>query len=277
MSDDHGPRSAAERLARAARAAQELSEALWEALRDELRAPDATRVAALAQRLSDVIATVTLLAEERTTPEPTLPAPAPEAPEPPAFPPGLLVDEREEGASPIEPVEQPAARIEIHDARGEEEWPTHPDAWVGPLGRQLERHARDGRPFAVLLIELCDVERLARAEPARELARLLALVERALGDRLRDGDVLEREAPGRWWLVSAGADAIGARVLAERLARSVRQGASHRGVGLEVAIGVAVCPRDGREAAALAAQADIGLYAARAAGRPVAPADPPAA
>jgi predicted signal transduction protein with EAL and GGDEF domain len=34
-----------------------------------------------------------------------------------------------------------------------------------------------------------------------------------------------------------------------------------------VAVGTAVCPQDGREAAALAAHADIGLLAARAAGR----------
>jgi GGDEF domain-containing protein len=299
MRDDPGARPPDERLARAAQAAQELSGALWEALRDELRAPGAERVAALAQRLSDVVATVALLADERprheaadASPGPAVavgPAPArgesnappaPEEPEPPVaagFPPGLTVEERGEGASPIEPAEPAAARIEIHDTRSEDEWTTHPQAWIGSIGRRLERYAQDGRLFAVLLIELLDVERLAQAEPSHELARLLAQVERALGDQLRDGDTLTREARGRWWLVSAGADAIGARVLAERLARAVPLAASHRGIGLEVAIGIALCPEDGREAAALAAQADVGLYAARAAGRSVAPVEPPAA
>jgi predicted signal transduction protein with EAL and GGDEF domain len=40
-----------------------------------------------------------------------------------------------------------------------------------------------------------------------------------------------------------------------------------------VAIGFAVCPDDGNEPAALAARADVGVYAARAAGRATAPAD----
>jgi len=47
----------------------------------------------------------------------------------------------------------------------------------------------------------------------------------------------------------------------------VASGASHRGVPLAVTIGSAVCPDDGTDAAALAARADVGLYAARAAGR----------
>ncbi|MGA8364880.1 MAG: hypothetical protein WB709_10215, partial [Solirubrobacteraceae bacterium] len=55
------PRSA-ERLTRAARAAQALSETLWEALHEELTDPMQLRVAELSQRLTDVSATVALLA-----------------------------------------------------------------------------------------------------------------------------------------------------------------------------------------------------------------------
>jgi GGDEF domain-containing protein len=54
------PRSA-ERLARAARAAQALSETLWEALHEELTDPAQRRVAELSERLADVSATVALL------------------------------------------------------------------------------------------------------------------------------------------------------------------------------------------------------------------------
>jgi predicted signal transduction protein with EAL and GGDEF domain len=44
-------------------------------------------------------------------------------------------------------------------------------------------------------------------------------------------------------------------------------------VGVELALGAAVCPDDGRDAATLAAHADIELYAARQAARMGAPVD----
>jgi GGDEF domain-containing protein len=200
--------------------------------------------------------------------------PKPSPPSDPAPVQALLIDEHEgsreqEGSSPIEPVVPAEASIAIRDARSEE----GPAAWIGSIGRRLERHAEDGLPFAVLLIEVPDIDRLAQAESAEELTRLIVSVERALSEELRPADVLTRETRGRYWLVSPETDGSGARTLAERLARTVRLSASHRGVGLEVAIGVAVCPQDGGEAARLAAHADVGVYAARAAGQSIAPAD----
>ncbi|HTA15516.1 MAG TPA: hypothetical protein VK781_11730, partial [Solirubrobacteraceae bacterium] len=52
----------AERLARAARAAQQLCDALWETLHEELRNPDSERVRELSARLAEVSSTVALLA-----------------------------------------------------------------------------------------------------------------------------------------------------------------------------------------------------------------------
>jgi hypothetical protein len=186
--------------------------------------------------------------------------------------------------APQAPQATPQPQIEIRDARGEE----GPAAWIGSIGRQLERFERDGLPFAVLLAELVDVERLHRAELPEEVSRLTSQVESALAAELRqiggapaDGGgggagrsgsgpwpaSLTRESPGRYWLLAPETDGIDAGALAERLARAVRRSVSHRGAPLEVAVGTAVCPEDGREAAALAAHADVGLYAARAAGR----------
>jgi GGDEF domain-containing protein len=145
------------------------------------------------------------------------------------------------------------------------------DAWVGAIGRGLERYERDGEGFAVLLVELADVERLRHAELPGEMSRLTGLVEGALAGELGPADSLTRESPGRYWLLASETDARGARLLAERLAAAVRTAPSHRGAPLEVAAGIAVCPADGVQAAALAAHADIGLYAARASGRPIAP------
>jgi GGDEF domain-containing protein len=159
----------------------------------------------------------------------------------------------------------PEARpeIEIRDVRGEE----GPAAWIGSIGRWLERYEQDAAPFAVLLVELVDVERLRRAEPVGELSRLAAQVQDALARELGPADLLTRERPGRYWLLTPQADGVSAQILAERLARAVRSSASHRGTHLEVAVGIAVCPEDGRQASELAAHADVGLYGARAAGR----------
>lgn len=187
-----------------------------------------------------------------------------------------LVDEREPDA-PSEPLAavQPIPiqpEIEIHDVRREE----GPSAWVSSVGRLLARHAQDGLPFTVLLVEIVDVARLERAETPHDLHGLVAQVESALGRGMRATDELSRETRGRYWLVAPETNGTGARMLAERLARLVRGSANHRGVPMEVAIGIAVCPEDGTEAPALAARADLGVYSARATGRSIVHTDPPA-
>jgi GGDEF domain-containing protein len=302
VSDDPLDPRLAERLTRAARAAQTLSETLWEALDEELTDPRGQRVAEFSQRLGDVAAIVALLAQvEARVPEaPALPVEPgsvePESdvarvthdePPPPrgSFAPevpvsvAVLIDELapESPAAPAIETYRPAAEvhlgedrlrrappeIEIRDERGEE----GPAAWIGSIGRRLERHEQDGSPFAVLLVELVDIGRLRHAESSSEVSRLTSQVEDALARELRPADSLTRERPGRYWLLAPQTDATGARMLVERLARAVRSSASHRGTPLEVAIGIAVCPDDGRQASELAAHADVGLYAALAAGR----------
>ena len=156
------------------------------------------------------------------------------------------------------------AEIEIRDERGEE----GPAAWIGSIGAQLQRFERDALPFAVLLVELVELDRLRRRESPEELLRLAAQVERALeADGGGSSGSLTRESPGRCWLLAPATDRDGAERLAERLVRAVAASVSYRGEPVAVAIGTAVCPDDGREAAALAAHADVGLYAARTAAR----------
>jgi GGDEF domain-containing protein len=297
------PRSA-DRLTRAARAAQALSETLWEELHEELSDPSAARVAALSERLAEVSATVGLLARAdagspAASAAPVSPPPPPVKPrapvgrviheepsarsEPPTTaqePPtarespsaAVLVDELASPEPPeIAPPGSPVValrepEIEIRDERGEHA----PSEWIASIGRLLERYARDGAPFAVLLVELADVERLRHAELPGEVSRLTGMVEAALSAVLRPVDSLTRESPGRYWLLAPETDSGGSRELVERLASAVRNAASHRGAPLEVAVGIAVCPRDGSQAAALAAQAEIALYAARASGKPIA-------
>jgi hypothetical protein len=199
---------------------------------------------------------------------------AAQPPMPPVVPGGASVP-----AGPASPPLTSTPRIEIRDERGEE----GPASWIRSIGRELQRFARDGLPFAVLLVELLDIDRPGRAELSGELGGLTSQVEKKLEEELqpigdRPAGSLTRERPGRYWLLAPQTNGIAAEALAERLARTVRLLATRSGVGLRVAVGTAVCPEDGRGAAALAAHADLGLFSARAAGptrigRPIAPVD----
>ena len=289
-------------------AVEALRGVLWEALLQELRWPvleqsQARRVADTSDRLANVCASALAAALGTDTPqpdaetetEPSFPA-VPAPPEPPEREPAaerrvVIVDEREQ--VPDSPRRTPA-EIEIRDERGE----VGPAAWIGSIGRQLERFRRDGQPFAVLLVELGDVQRLRRDDGPEATPLLLDQLEQALASELRNAATpppadgpepgrapwsgsFTRERPGRYWLLAPETDRTGARAVSERLIVAVRGLARRRGVLLEVAIGTAICPEDGREAAALAAHADVELYAARAsartaAARPSASVDDPA-
>jgi GGDEF domain-containing protein len=199
--------------------------------------------------------------------EPAEPALATASPTIPAAPGGVSERVSSPPASPYSSSSRPrrarttAKEIEIRDQRGRE----GPAAWIGSIGAQLQR---EGQPFAVMLVELVDIERLRREEAPEQLARLGARVEHALAAELEPrAGTLTRERPGRCWLIAPDTDRAAARELAERLAHAVASSLLHRGAPLAVTIGTAVCPEDGREAAELAAHADVALYAARASGR----------
>jgi hypothetical protein len=185
-------------------------------------------------------------------------------------------------------VRRPGAEpeIEIRDARGED----GPAAWIGSIGRQLEQFNQDGLPFAVLLVDLFDLERMGHLALPEELSAVTAEIEAALAAELginhgkhagrppagsgRPVGTLTRERAGRYWLLAPGTDGLATRMLAERLVRSLRAVVRHGGMALPFAVGTAVCPEDGRDAAALAAHADVGACDARSAGRPIALATP---
>jgi hypothetical protein len=160
------------------------------------------------------------------------------------------------------PVAPGGAAIEIRDQRREE----GPSAWVRSIGAQLEQFARDERPFAVLLVELVEIERMRRDALPEELWQLADQVEQALAATVGElSGSLTRERPGRCWVLAPNTDTAGAALLEHHITRAVASATSHRGEPLAVVVGTAVCPRDGREASTLAAHADVGLYAARAA------------
>jgi GGDEF domain-containing protein len=243
---DQRPRGQAggDRLARGAQAAQTLSLALWDALADEL-----------GDELTDE------LGHERGRSHPARVAELAER-----------LAEIARALAALARSERPAP-VGAHAAQGA----VGEGRWIAAIERRLERYERDRLPFAVLLAELVDLDRLRQAEAPEEVARLTGLAEAALSAQLGPGDALVRESPGRYWLLAPETDAAAAAALAERLAGAVRSAAGHRGVPLALAAGVAACPGDGVSAAQLASQAGVALYAARACGRPVAAGTDPTA
>jgi GGDEF domain-containing protein len=90
--------------------------------------------------------------------------------------------------------------------------------------------------------------------------------ERAICNELRPADMLVRERLGRYWLTAPETDLATGRALGQRLADAVAAAAFHHGAPLALSIGLAVAPDDALDAEMLAAHADEGLFAARAAG-----------
>lgn len=238
--------------ASAVAAVEALRSVLWSELLAELDRPSPQLISDLAGRLAHVCSLITIAAlgggRGAVAQRPSEP---------------LRTSPQWSDSAPSEP------HIEIHDVRGG----SGPSAWITSIGRCLREHAENGLPFAVELIEVIGIERLRHSEDPGELQRLAGEIQSALHGELRPVDILTRESEGRYWLVAPGTDGPGATMLAERLIAVVRSSVSHRGMPLEVAIGIATCPADGQEAAELAAQADVKLYGARAAGLSVEPAD----
>jgi GGDEF domain-containing protein len=141
--------------------------------------------------------------------------------------------------------------------------------WLAAIVRRLERREQDGLPFAVFVVEVDDLDRLLAAQTGREVALALETAERGLTAELAPADLIVRERLGRWWLTSPDRDPNAARDLGTRVAAAIAA-ADLGGMPLSASIGVAVCPEDGETLDALAGRADEGMFAARAAGVPLA-------
>jgi GGDEF domain-containing protein len=141
--------------------------------------------------------------------------------------------------------------------------------WLAAIGRRLERREQDGRPFAVFVVEVDDLDRLLAAQTGREVALALETAERGLTAELAPADLVVRERLGRWWLTSPDRDGDAARDLGMRVAAAIARAELGR-APLSASVGVAVCPDDGETLDALAGRADEGMFAARAAGVPLA-------
>jgi GGDEF domain-containing protein len=142
--------------------------------------------------------------------------------------------------------------------------PEGAEPWMAAIARRLGRDGDGPRPFAVLALDADGADRLLEADDG-SAARALAAAEAAIRAALPGAADVVREPPGRLWIVTAVPDAAAARALGERLAAAGAT-ATHHGEPLTFSIGLATCPDDGTDSAALVAHADEGVFAARAAG-----------
>jgi GGDEF domain-containing protein len=249
---------------------------------------DATTTAELADRLAHVCAVVAEAAAGEPAAAPVaeavaeaVPAEAepPEEPgaerEPPPVAEAPRIDPR---PAPVAPPGDEAQVVSLHRAgsepaerlRARTERQAEAGSWRSAVERRLERHAHDGSPFALLAVEADGVERLLAAQAEGEVDTLLDALERGLAAELRPADQLLRAGPGHYWVTAPDTGPAVARLLAERLAESAAAAGTHHGAPLTVSIGVATCPENGEDADTLAASADRAVFAARAAGTPVA-------
>lgn len=201
---------------------------------------------------------------------------APRSAEAPAGSEGVLVDEQQQAGEPIA----------IRDVRGEHSFAATGERegagngreappWLTAVQRALDAHRQSREPFAVLLVELLDAERLPITQPSADAVGQVREAEAAMVERLRPADTLMREADGRYWLIAPDTDAPLARAVTSALAEAVRRAGAQRGAQLEIAVGIALCPDHGLDSAALVGHAEVDLFAAQATGLSGASGQPP--
>jgi diguanylate cyclase (GGDEF)-like protein len=135
---------------------------------------------------------------------------------------------------------------------------------------QLARAKRSAAPTAVLLVDIDHFKSINdnHGHPTGDAA--LQRVAKVLRDHLRVTDELGRFGGEEFLVVLPNTDAHGARVVADKVRRSVEQDAPSDGAVVSLTVSIGGATSEGLPAAtfdALYAAADQALYAAKAAGR----------
>jgi diguanylate cyclase (GGDEF)-like protein len=100
--------------------------------------------------------------------------------------------------------------------------------------------------------------------------RALTIVANALGDAVRDGDLVARIGGDEFAIVASGVDADTLLTISERAVETIRAATDKAGLDgmkLEASAGAALCPEDGRTLEELLLAADMALSDAKAKGR----------
>ncbi len=138
------------------------------------------------------------------------------------------------------------------------------------LDESYENHRRYGRTFSVVMVDLDHFKQINDNHGHGAGDGVIQQVARLLLEQVRTGDVVARYGGDEFALLLPETAAEGAIVLAERLRQAVRQTRFAEGstrLRLSSSIGVAEVSERCGDGMAVLAEADAGLYAAKAAGR----------
>ncbi len=133
------------------------------------------------------------------------------------------------------------------------------------LGQEISRHARRGREFALILIDLDGFKQVNEEFGHLEGDRVLAEIGAALRHEVRDEDSVFRQGGDEFAVIAPEANGEEAEEVAARLRTRVRDcGAG--GLPVSASTGIASFPADGRTADQLSRVADLALLGAKQTG-----------
>src|SRR5258708_3894472 len=135
------------------------------------------------------------------------------------------------------------------------------------LPRARARHLRDGRPVALLAIDVDHFKQINDTWGHAAGDVTLRLLGSLLTDQVRATDTVGRIGGEEFGVILPDCDTEQARKRAERLLAAIRTESGHWDHSISVSIGVAVLPENAATTDELQAAADSALYEAKAAGR----------
>ncbi len=126
------------------------------------------------------------------------------------------------------------------------------------LELEISRYNRNGEPFCLLMIDLDDFKRVNDTKGHLYGDQVLKRVASAIKNSIRRVDSCARYGGDEFVVVASGVDVEGAKTLAERIRKVVKD----LDLGITVSIGVAPY-REGMDSKSVVAMADEALYRAK--------------